>query len=412
MSGKSREISFPKKFKDIFKPSRYKVYYGGRGSGKSWSAAKALILMAIEGQKRILCTREFQNSLKDSVLTLLSDQIEAMGLSREFRVTDKKITCIPTGSEFIFKGLKGNVQSVKSTEGVDICWVEEAQTVSKSSWEVLIPTIRKPGSEIWVTMNPDQADDPTYVRFISNTPPDTIIELVNYYDNNNLPEELRKEAEYLKRVDHDAYMNVWEGQCTMRSDAQVLNGKWRIDRFDMDTFGNKIAGPRFLPDGPYYGADWGFAKDPTTLVRCWIWENKLWIDYEAFAVGCDIIDTPELFNKVPDANRRKIRADCARPETISHMRRKGFDIEGAPKWSGSVEDGVAYLRSFEEIIIHERCKHAIEEARLWSYKEDPLTGDILPKLVDKHNHIWDAVRYALSPMIQAGRGGMDYGSWL
>ena len=236
MSGKSVTISFPKKFKDIFKPSRYKVYYGGRGSGKSWSAAKALILISLESQKRVLCTREFQNSLKDSVLTLLSDQINAMGLASQFKITDKKITCTPTGSEFIFKGLKGNIQSVKSTEGVDICWVEEAQTVSKTSWEVLIPTIRKPGSEIWVTLNPDQAEDPTYVRFIANTPPDTIIELVNYYDNNNLPEELRKEAEYLKRVDHDAYMNVWEGQCTMRSDAQVLNGKWRIDRFDMETF--------------------------------------------------------------------------------------------------------------------------------------------------------------------------------
>ena len=404
-------VELSPKFRAFFMPHRYKVAYGGRGSGKSWGVAKILLLLGYQKTLRILCAREYQNSIRDSVLTLLADQVESLGLQSFYKITEKSITGL-NGTEFIFKGLRHNIQSVKSTEGVDICWVEEAQTVSEQSWSVLIPTIRKPGSEIWVTFNPHMADDPTYKRFISNTPPDSVVELVNYLDNPWLPDELLQEADYLKRVDNDAYMNVWLGQCTMRSDAQVLNGKWRIDRFDMETFGNKTAGPRFLPDGPYYGADWGFAKDPTTLVRCWIWENKLWIDYEAFAVGCDIIDTPELFEKVPDSNRRKIRADCARPETISHMSRKGFDIEGAPKWSGSVEDGVAFLRSFEEIIIHERCKHAIEEARLWSYKEDPLTGDILPKLVDKHNHIWDAVRYALAPMIQAGRGGMNYGSWL
>jgi phage terminase large subunit len=166
----------------------------------------------------------------------------------------------------------------------------------------------------------------------------------------------------------------------------------------------------FKPDpdiwnGPYFGADWGFAKDPTTLVRFWIAPNEegwdLMIEYEAYGNGVDINDLPELFEKIPDSRKYIIRADCSRPETINYLANQGFNIIPAPKWSGSVEDGIAWLRGCDKIIIHDRCKHAIEEARNYSFKVDRLTGDILPLVQKGFDHIWDAVRYGASPMIIA-----------
>ena len=160
-------------------------------------------------------------------------------------------------------------------------------------------------------------------------------------------------------------------------------------------------------DGPYFGADWGFSQDPTTLVKLWIGERKLYVEHEAYGVGVDIDRTPEFFDRVPGAREATIRGDSARPETISYLRRNGYPgIESVTKWKGSVEDGVAALRGFEQIVIHPRCRHTEEEARLWAYKIDRLTGDVMPDLVDRHNHIWDAVRYALEPVIRSSGGGL------
>lgn len=372
-------------------PSRYKVAYGGRGSGKSWEFARRLLRIGSEKCVRVLCARELQISIRDSVHRLLSDQVHALGLSDHYEIGQKAIVGV-NGTEFIFKGLRHNATEIKSTEGVDICWVEEAQAVSEDSWRVLIPTIRSPGSEIWVTFNPDQPTDPTYKRFILNTPETAIIRRVNYGDNPWFPMELEREREHTERTDPDAYANVWLGECRAYSSAQVLAGKWEIGVFD-----GKGGGWH----GPYYGADWGFAKDPSVLVRCWIGGRTLYIDYEAWGVEVPLDDTPALFDKVPDARRYTVRADSARPETIRHLQARGYDrMVPVKKWPGSVEDGVEFLRSFEKIIIHQRCQHTIDEARQWSYKTDRMTGNIMPVLVDAHNHCFDAVRYALSPIIR------------
>jgi phage terminase large subunit len=160
---------FPEKLQGLFQPARYKVYYGGRGSAKSWSVARALLIIGAGRTLRIVCAREIQKSIAQSVHQLLKDQIAALGLTDFYRVTDTAIIGL-NGTEFTFVGLKHNIQSVKSLEGADICWVEEAQTVSKSSWATLIPTIRKPESEIWITFNPDLNTDDTYVRFVKNPP--------------------------------------------------------------------------------------------------------------------------------------------------------------------------------------------------------------------------------------------------
>ena len=370
--------------------ARYKVLYGGRGSLKSWSAARTLLLMGGQQRLRILCAREFQNSIADSVHRVLADQIGLMGLGDFYQVQNTTIVGT-NGTELIFVGLRYNIESIKSLEGIDICWVEEAERVSERSWEILVPTIRKAGSEIWVTFNPAQESDPTYQRFVVNPPPGAIVRRVSWKDNPWLPDVLRQEAEYLRRTDPDAYFHVWEGGTWTRSDAQVFNGKWIIDDFE--------PAPATW-NGPYFGADWGFSTDPTVLLRMWICNQRLYIENEAYRVGCDIAATPKLFDRVPGSRTHCIRADNSRPETINHVRNAGFRCEAADKWTSSVEDGISFLRGFEKIVIHPRCKHMAEEARLYSYKTDKLTGDVLPDLKPGHDHCWDAVRYGLQPMIK------------
>ncbi|MGA9652830.1 MAG: PBSX family phage terminase large subunit [Polyangia bacterium] len=370
---------------------RYKIAYGGRGSGKSWAIADALILRSAQQRQRILCAREFQRSIADSVHHLLETQIDRLGLERAFEVQNTSITCKQTGSEFIFAGLKHNIKSLKSSEGIDVCWVEEAEAVSDDSWENLIPTIRKSASEIWMTFNPDQESDPTYQRFVVNPPPKCKVAKVSWRDNPDLPDVLKEELEHLRRTDPDAYQHVWEGGTWTRSDAQVFNGKWIIDDFEPASA---------TWNGPYFGADWGFSTDPTVLLRMWTYNQRLYVECEAYRVGCDIAETPKLFDRVPDSRRYVIRADNSRPETINHVCGAGFRCEAAEKWTNSVEDGISFLRGFEKIVIHPRCRHMAEEARLYSYKVDKLTGDVLPDLKPGHDHCWDAVRYGLQPVIQ------------
>jgi len=391
------KVALPEAFQFLTEAARYKVAYGGRGSAKSWSVARVLCLLAASKPVRILCARELQSSIRDSVHRLLADQIEALNLSARLEIQNAEIRGV-NGSLFIFEGLRHNTTKIKSMEGIDICWVEEAERVSEESWKILVPTIRKPSSEIWVTFNPEQETDPTYTRFVKNPPPDAIVRKVNHDQNPWFPIELRKEMEYDYRVDPDSAAHIWGGECKKIGDAQVLKGKWTIDDFTPEADWN----------GPYYGADWGFSQDPTTLVRMWIHKRTLYIEYEAYGVGVEITETPALFDNVPGSRKHTIRADSARPETISYMKRQGFNIMAAKKGPGSVEDGIAHLRGYEKIIIHPRCKYAAQEARLYSYKVDKLTGDILPILLDANNHIIDAVRYGLEPVIKPAKLIMEW----
>lgn len=663
------------------KNARYKVAYGGRGSGKSWSVARSLILLALKQKHRILCTRQLQTSIKDSVHKLLCDSIDALGFNQYFEITRDAIRC-KNGSEFIFKGLQNQTNEIKSIEGIDYCWCfvagtlidgkpieeykpgdyvwsydhknnrhqynrvirvtkrknsekiyklltsaglytiiatgnhpiyvkgrgyvplaeiqkgdivyatkikpsgicalfrwlrnndsdrhsfktpkickkwwsllqrlykknelgknektqsdvkhsffgkneehtkkhkpqtpyvrgqrsrlykstkiinkktgawlvvgagssnrqtsgtsdklqnryseyilrdshrdrrwlalwrafktrgqekrrfleeqrvesvtlqesrslkklglcdggdyvynlevqgtnnyfanrllvhncEEAQSISKDSWEILIPTIRKEGSEIWVTFNPDRDEDATFQRFIKNPPPDSIVQLVNYNDNPWFPDVLRNEMTYDKEVDFGKYEHIWLGKTVIDTDAQIYHGKFELKEFvtpSSMTF--------------YYGADWGFANDPTAIVRCFIQDQCLYIDYEAGGVGVEFEELPSLFDSIPEIRKWDIRADNARPETISYMSRQGYKVKACPKWKGSVEDGIEYIRSFRRIYVHTRCKRTYEEFKFYSYKQDKNTGDILPIVLDKDNHYMDALRYALNPYIQ------------
>lgn len=193
-------------------PHRYKVAYGGRGSSKSWGVARMLIARAYSGYEKILCCREFQGSIAESVIALLESQIHRMGLTKAFEIQAKKITCLTTGSVFLFEGLRANVTKIKSMEGITLVWAEEAEKILKESWKTLIPTIRAPGSEIWVTFNPDDDLDETYLRFVEDPPPDCYSVQVNFQLNPWFPEVLRLEMEYLKQKDYDEYLHVWEGK--------------------------------------------------------------------------------------------------------------------------------------------------------------------------------------------------------
>jgi len=390
------EINLPKGFQDLFRPARYKVYFGGRGGGKSHSFALALIAKAHTGKIRILCCREYMNSIQDSVHRLLCDKISILKLDNWFNVTKTSITT-SVGSEFIFKGLQRSIQEIKSTENIDVCWCEEAQSISEDSWEVLIPTIRANdnpampnGSEIWISFNPQQEEDPTYQRFVLNTPPDSICRKVGWQDNPYFPDVLDAERRYMERIDPEAYQHVWEGFCRQISDAVIFRG-----RFEVSTFDAPRENTRF-----YYGLDFGFSQDPCALVRCFIRDNRLYIDQEAWQIGVELDDMQEFMDRVPGADKWPVKADNARPETISHLRRRGFNCEPAPKWAGSVEDGIAVMKGFEKIVIHERCKHAAEEFRLYSYKVDKQTNDVLPVIEKKHDHCIDAIRYALAGVIK------------
>ena len=206
-------ILLPRKAEALRKPSRYKVLYGGRGSAKSWTVARQLLLDGAERPLRILCAREIQKTISDSVHKLLKDQIADMGLESFYKVQETSVTGI-NGTEFVFAGIRGiDVAKIKSFEGVDRCWVEEAQAVSKKSWEVLIPTIRKPGSEIILTFNPELDTDETWVRFVENPPDNAIVIEMNWRDNPWFPDVLVQEKDDLKKRDPESYETVWEGKC-------------------------------------------------------------------------------------------------------------------------------------------------------------------------------------------------------
>lgn len=384
-------IEIPPFYSFLAEPYRYKSIYGGRGAARSWSCARMLLGIAAARKKRILCAREYQSSIKDSVHQLLTGQIHELGLEQYYYITRDSIRST-IGSEFIFKGLHANTTEIKSTENIDYCWVEEAQSTSKDSWDVLIPTIRNVDSEIWLTWNTGEVSDDTYQRFVVS-PPDNCISVKATYRNNPwFPDILERERAYLQRVDVDAYDHIWEGNPRKVSDACIFKNKFVVEEFEAPE------NTRF-----YYGGDWGFSEDPTALIRCYIIGNHLYVDYEAYGVGVELDEIDKLWSAVPGYKDWPIDCDNSRPETISYLK-KNWQLKTQPadKWPGCVEDGIAFMRKFEAIHIHQRCKHVADEFQKYSYKVDKA-GNILPVIIDKDNHCIDSVRYALGRKIK-GKG--------
>lgn len=380
------EIELPGWAQSLFTPSRFKAIWGGRGGGKSRSVASALVLKALQGSERVLCAREVQRSIRDSSKRLLDDEIERMGVRAFFTSTETEIRGA-NGSLFIFAGLRGNANQIKSLEGVTIAWVDEAQVITQASLDTLIPTIRAPGSEIWLTWNPLKAGDPVDATFRGATPPpDAMVIEVQHDDNPWFPDELRAQMEWQRERDYEKYLHIWRGAYWANSEAQVFRN-WRV--------GAEVEFETASVSEYRLGADFGYSIDPSCLVRCYVRGQTLFIDHEAYKIGCEIVQLPELFSRVPDADKWPIIADSSRPETISHLRRHGFPrIRGSIKGTGSVAEGIAFLQSFD-IVVHPRCQHVADELATYSYKLDSLTGEPLPLLEDRNNHLIDALRYAL-----------------
>lgn len=370
-------------FEPLLKPSRYKGAHGGRGSGKSHFFADLWLDENVQRKLDFVCIREVQKDLKFSVKKLLEGKISRFNAGYYFDVQDRQILSKHGGST-IFEGMQNHTaDSIKSLEGFDRAWFEEAQRASQRSLDLLRPTIRKEGSELWFGWNPDEPTDPIDLLLRSpNPPPHSIVVKANYLDNPWLPKELKDELEYDQKSDPDKFAHIWLGDYQRNSEARVFKN-WKVEEFDI------------APDALFrQGADWGFSIDPTVLVQCYIVGRKLYITYEAYRIGCEIADTPDLFLSVPEAEKWPLVADSSRPETISHLRKNGFPkIMPAVKGARSVEEGIEFLRSFE-IIVHPRCKHTIDELKSYSYKTDPLTGLVIPVLEDKNNHVIDALRYA------------------
>lgn len=221
----SNVIKFPKVFKPLREPKRYKVMYGGRGSSKSWTVARQLLIMGAERKLLILCTRELQKSIKQSVHRLLKNQIDVMGLKSFYEVLDTTIRG-KNGTEFIFMGTKHNPEEIKSTEGIDICWIEEAHNITEDSWDIIDPTVRKDGSEIWITFNPRFKFDHVYQMFIANTPPDDAwVQEVNHDDNPYFPDPLRKQMERMRQDDYEKYLFIWKGKLKQLAEGAIFGSQ-------------------------------------------------------------------------------------------------------------------------------------------------------------------------------------------
>lgn len=400
------DIAFPRKLLPVLSPARgstrFRCAWGGRGSGKSYNFALAAALWGYAEPLRILATREFQVSIRESFHQELARVIKSQSWLASHYVVGESFITGRNGTEFVFRGLRKNMQSIKSMAAIDLCIVEEAESVPEKSWDDLLPTVRAPKSEVWAIWNPERDGSPVDKLFRKHPPADLLITECHYSHNPYFPAVLERQRQHdLSRLDPNTYAHIWEGAYLDNSRNQILGGKYRVAEFEPDA----------QWDGPYFGIDWGFAQDPTAAVKCWVHDARLYIEHEAGAVGIELDDIASYVKqRIEGIERYVMRGDSARPETISFLQRKGLpNLVAVKKWSKSVEDGIQHLRSYREIVIHPRCRETIREARLYSYKVDRLTGDVLPEVVDAFNHYIDATRYALQPLIQQrsiGGGGI------
>ena len=390
------KAEFPVKFQSLFKPARYKVYYGGRGGAKSWCLARALLLMGGRRAIRVLCAREYQNSISQSVHKLLSDQIYELGLESFYEITQNAIRGA-NGTEFSFAGLKNNVTNIKSFEGVDFCWVEEAQTVSKTSWDVLIPTIRKENSEIWISFNPELETDETYQRFVLNPPDNAIVQKVNWSDNPWFPQVLRDEKDALKGRDIQAYNTVWEGICRQTVDGAIFAKEMTLADVE-----GRITKVPYDPVKPVHAVfDLGWA-DATAIwfVQFIGMETRLIRYFETTQTTMsDILAKMQTFGYIydtlwlpHDAQNKTLAANGRSIEEI--VRAAAYNVRIIEKTP--IADSINAARTIFRNCYFDRenCHQGLQCLRHYRYDVDPDTKQFSQKpLHDNYSHGADAFRY-------------------
>ena len=385
-------FQIPRLVTELWEPCRYKVLFGGRGAGKSIAIADALLLEGARTKQLIACFREYQNKLDESVYALLVERINHYGLNSFFKVANTEIVGA-NGTRFIFLGLARNINGIQSLQGITRAWIEEAQTISARSIDVLVPTIRATDSEIWFSFNPQFEDDPVYSQFAMSTSPDVRKWIVNWRDNPFFPEVLEKERLRKFYNDPEGYANVWEGALITNSKASIFKDHYRVEDFT----------PTADWGFPLYGMDFGYSNDPTTLVKCYLHNDTIYIEKSAGKVNLDINDIASyFFNEFgEDLSRCSISADCSQPMTIEYLRTHGLGgIHACQKWSGSIIDGISWLKSFGKMVVHSRATGIIDNLRLYSNKVDLRNDKVLNEPKDANNDYIDALRYAFDRIIK------------
>ena len=390
------KAEFPIKLKGLFEKSRYKVAYGGRGGAKSWGIARALLIKGAKDPMRILCAREFQTSIKDSVHKLLCDQIEALGLLGFYEITQNSIRG-KNGTEFAFVGLRNNVANIKSYEGVDIVWVEEAQTTSRLSWNILIPTIRKQGSEIWISFNPELETDETYQRFVLKPPADCIQIKINWSDNPWFPDTLMLEKDALKERDLEAYNQVWEGLCRQSVDGAIFAKE--LQQAELDGRLTKVPYDATKPVHAVFDLGWAdstaiwflqFVGMETRLIR-YIEDSQKTISHylatmQTFGYVYDKVWLPH------DAENKTLAAAGRSIDDI--VRAAGFKTQILPRVP--ILDSINAARTIFPSCYFDRDNAAegINCLRHYRYEVDPVSGQFSrTPLHDHYSHGADAFRY-------------------
>ena len=371
---------------------RFNFFKGGRGGMRTTSIARVFVDWMADRPVRLCAARSFQNSVAESNKQAIIDQINALNLQHRFTITDKYIES-DTGATCTFKGLERNPDSFKSFESLDALWWEEANAATRSTLDKVTPTLRKKGSMLIFSYNPEERDDPieNIQQIYANHPLGCVTRLTNYLHNPWITEELVADALALKASDYERYLHVFEGEFWQQSEASILGRKLRGYAFEVDESYST----------PFIGVDWGFSQDPTAVTECYIKENTLFIRRAASKVRLELVDTAEwLLDKCPNIGKFTSFADSARPETISMVKREVRLMRGVDKWAGSVEDGVAVLQSFNEIVVHPDCApNTLSELRAYCYKVD-RNDNITSNILDANNHFADSLRYGLSPRIK------------
>lgn len=382
--------------------ARIKILYGGRAGGKSYAVANYLVIKALERPVRIFCGRVLLTNIQYSVHSLLVERIHALNLEAFFIITRTEIKSV-NGSLFIFKGLKDHITEIKSLHGANYCWIEEAEGISHNVWTLLIPTIRRKDSEILITFNPDNKHSATYTKFVEHDYPNSQKIKVNYSDNACYPTVLEGERLFCKEHDYDEYLTTWLGEPRQISDALIFKNKYSVREFKPCDFSKN--------ERYYFGTDFGFSSSPLVLIRCFIREEKnernLYIDKEFFGYHIELNTIAQCYDSIEQSRRWRIWADNSRPDTINYLRQKGFNIKGAEKGPNSIEEGLRVLKAFDHIYLDPDCKKILFEFTSYKYKIDETTIDhrtgkpeILPIIIDKHNHGIDSLRYALVDLIK------------
>lgn len=377
------QMETPIAFQELYRPHRYKVYWGGRGGAKSTAVADALISQGMVKPLRILCTREKQNSIKESVHALIKNRIEYHKLEG-WHITNQDIRH-ENGTRFFFMGLWNNIDSIKSVDGVDICWIEEANTVSDSSWQKLIPTIRKPGSEIWATFNPELKSDSVYQRFVLHPPKDAIVEKVSWRDNPWFSEELMKELEHLKNLDEELYNHVWEGELKSYADGAIYAPQMRIARKQ-----GRITKVPYQPALEVH-TFWDLGRNDATAI--WFMQEAgrehHFIDYYE-ASGTDLDHYARVLKqKEYNYGRHYLPHDVVVTELSSNRGSRREILEGAgvrpikvvPRVK-SVNDGIEQTRKQFPICWFDavKCERGLDALANYQYKfnEDTNTNSLTP----------------------------------